>query len=289
MGARCILFLALLALGAPAADAVASAAMRAPPAVWVVDGLADPESAAPSADGRTLFVANVNGESDAHDGNGFISRVSRDGRMLEREWLTGLDAPKGAVVAGDRLYVSDIDKLVEIDIRKRRIVARYPAPGGKFLNDVAIAPDGTVLVSDSQASCIYALKRGKLELWSNDPELRSANGLLPEKDRLMAVTMQGKLLAIDYQTRKATVIATGLGLGDGIAVADADSYFVSEWPGRLFRVSRTGQVETLLDSVHEEIYINDLIRLGDLVILPHMKPGRLAAYRASTWIPAARP
>lgn len=252
--------------------------------VWTLTGLADPESVAVSADGRTLYVANVNGEADVHDGNGFISRVSPDGKMLQREWVTGLDAPKGAVVAGDRLYVSDIDKLVEIDIPAGRIAASYPAPGGKFLNDVAVTPDGTVLVSDSAANCIYALDHGQLIIWSKDPELKSANGLLPEAGRLMAVTMEGKLLAIDYGTRKAAVVATGLGQGDGLAPADGANYFVSEWPGRLFRVTFDGKVETLLDTRAKGAYINDLIRLGDLVILPNMKPGQLTAYRVMTWM-----
>jgi DNA-binding beta-propeller fold protein YncE len=252
--------------------------------VWTLTGLADPESAAIGPDGHTLYVANVNGESDAHDGNGFISRASMDGRMLQRTWVTGLDAPKGAVVAGDRLYVSDIDKLVEIDIPHARIAARYPAPGGKFLNDVAVAPDGTVLVSDSAADCIYALDHGKLVVWSSDPELKSANGLLPEPGRLMAVTMQGKLLAIDYRTRRAQVVATGLGQGDGLAPADGENYFVSEWPGRLFRVTFDGKVDVLLDTRAKGTYINDLIRVGDLVILPNMKPGQLSAYRVTPWM-----
>jgi DNA-binding beta-propeller fold protein YncE len=252
--------------------------------VWTLTGLADPESVAVSADGRVLYIANVNGEGDAHDGNGFISRVSADGRMLERTWVRGLDAPKGAIVAGAKLYVSDIDKLVEIDIPAGRIAARYPAPGGKFLNDVAVTPDGTVLVSDSAADCIYALEQGRLTVWSHDPELKSANGLLPEAQRLMAVTMQGKLLAIDYQTRKATVLATGLGLGDGLAPADGANYFVSEWPGRLFHVTYDGKVAVLLDTRAQGTYINDLIRLGDLVILPNMKPGRLSAYRVLPWM-----
>ena len=63
--------------------------------VWLVEGLASPESVALSADGRFLYVSNVNGEGEDHDGNGFIAKVSLDGRLLSRTWATGLDAPKG--------------------------------------------------------------------------------------------------------------------------------------------------------------------------------------------------
>ena len=44
--------------------------------------------------------------------------------MLEREWATGLDAPKGMALANGQLYVADIDRLVEIDPATGKIVAQ---------------------------------------------------------------------------------------------------------------------------------------------------------------------
>ena len=73
-------------------------------------------------DGRTLYIANVGGEGEARDGNGYISRATTGGKLHQQKWVTGLDAPKGAIVSGDKLYVSDIDRLVEIDIP----AARWP-------------------------------------------------------------------------------------------------------------------------------------------------------------------
>ena len=108
--------------------------------MWTIGGLAQPESVALSADGRTLYIANVGGDGEARDGNGYISRATTGGKLVEKMWVTGLDAPKGAAVAGGRLYVSDIDKLVDIDIAAGKVVARYSAPGATFLNDVAVAP-----------------------------------------------------------------------------------------------------------------------------------------------------
>lgn len=252
--------------------------------LWRVNGLAEPESVALGPDGRTLFVANVGGEGDVKDGNGFISRLSTGGKMLDRQWITGLDAPKGAAVAGGRLYVSDIDRLVEIDIAGRRIAARYPIAGATLLNDVAVAPDGTVLVSDSGSGRIFALRNGRVSVWSEEPELKSVNGLLAEPQRLMVTTMEGKLLAIDYPSRAVKVLATGLGQADGIAPADGDNYFVSEWPGRLFRVTPEGRFHVIVDSRKSGAYINDIIRVGDLLIVPSWKPGEVAAYRVLTWM-----
>jgi DNA-binding beta-propeller fold protein YncE len=268
-----------------AAMVMAAGCARAQPAApgwriaWTLGGLADPESVAPSPDGKLLYIANVNGESDAVDGNGFISRASADGKLLERSWVSGLDAPKGVVVAGDRLYVSDITRLVEIDRNSGRILARHEAPGAKFLNDVAVLPDGTVVVSDSQTARIYALSGGKMSVWAQGPLLTGANGILPEPSRMLMVTMQGRLLAFDYATRQPKVLAEGLGLGDGLAPAGGGAYYVSEWPGRLYRVGGDGKAVTLIDSRKAETYINDFVRLGDLLLVPHMKPGEIVAYR----------
>ncbi len=247
--------------------------------LWTVTGLEDPESAAISADGKTFYVANVAGEGDAVDGRGFISRVSRDGQMLQKEWVTGMDAPKGGIVAGNRLFVSDITRLVEIDIAAGKIVARYPAPGAKFLNDVAVLPDGTVVVSDSGTARIYALKDGRMVVWAQGPLLDAVNGLLPEKDRLVIVTMASRLLAMDYGTHAITVLATGVNEGDGVAALGGGRYLVSAWPGQLFEAAPGGKLTTLIDSRKAGSYINDLIILGDTLILPHMKPGSLEALR----------
>lgn len=274
-----LLALCLLAAacGSPPAGKAANQDNRIP--VWTLTGLSDPESVALAADGRSLYVANVAGGGDVKDGAGFISRVSLDGKMLEREWVRGLDAPKGAIVKGGRLFVSDIDRLVEIDTASGKVVARYAVPDAKFLNDVAVAPDGTVLVADSGTGRILQLKDGAVSLWSADPELRSVNGLLPERGRLLVTTMEGKLLAFDYATRKATVLARDLGQADGVAPAEGDSYFVSEWPGRLFVVMANGTSRVILDSREAGTYINDFIRVGDLLIVPNWKPGTLRAYR----------
>jgi len=274
----------LVALAACSPRPTAQAGWRP---VWRVGGLADPESVAASPDGKTLYVANVNGQADARDGNGFISRLSPDGRMIERTWITGLDAPKGAVVAGDKLYVSDITRLVEIDRNAGRITARYDAPGGKFLNDVAVLPDGAPVVSDSQTARIYVLKGSRLSTWAEGPLLKGANGLLSEPGRLLMITMAGKLLAFDYATRAPKVLADGLGLGDGLAPAGGGAYYASEWPGRLYLIGPDGKVATLIDSRKAGVYINDIARFGDELLVPHMKPGEVVAYRAPQ--PAARP
>jgi hypothetical protein len=262
----------------------ATLASRPPPTLvpaWEATGLANPESVVPDAAGRFFYVSNVNGEGDARDGNGFIAKVGLDGRVLEREWATGLDAPKGLALTGDRLFASDITALVELDARTGKVLARHDAPGAGFLNDVLATRDAGILVTDSARSRIYAWRNGRMETWLEHELLRSANGLLAEKDRLLVTTMQGRLLAIDWRTRAVTTIAEGLGNGDGIAPLRDGSWLASEWPGRLFHVRADGSVSTLLDTRADKRYWNDFLLHGDLLLVPNWEPGALSAYRVS--------
>lgn len=251
---------------------------------WTTTGLANPESVVPSADGTFLYVSNVNGEGDAIDGNGFIARLGNDGTILEREWARGLDAPKGLALAGGTLFVADVTRLVELDAKTGEVRARHDIAGAKFLNDVAVATDGAtqadmVLVSDSATARIHAWRDGRMETWLEHDLLKSINGLLPERGRLVVTTMQGRLLAVDWRTKEITILAQDLGNADGVAALGDGDYLVGEWPGRLFHVRADGSSSTLLDSREGKTYLNDFLRIGDRVIVPNWEPSTVTAYR----------
>lgn len=120
-----------------------------------------------------------------------------------------------------------------------------------------------------------------MDTWLEHELLRSINGLLPEPRRLVVTTMQGKLLAIDWQTRAITVLADGLGDADGLVALGNDAYLVGEWPGRLFHVTADGTTSVLLDTREAKRYLNDFILLGDRLIVPNWEPGTLSAYRVA--------
>jgi predicted lipoprotein with Yx(FWY)xxD motif len=100
------------------------------------------------------LVSNINGGMRAADDNGFISRLRTDGSG-ELKWIAAgangvtLNAPKGMAIADGRLHVADIDHLRTFDAKTGDPVSSLEIEGAKFLNDVAIASDGTVYITDS--------------------------------------------------------------------------------------------------------------------------------------------
>ncbi len=270
---------ALAALTACAPGASTPLVMPRLEQVWRLQGLANPESVALARDGAFLYVSNVNGEGEAKDGNGFISRVSTDGRMLERQWARGLDGPKGLILLGDTLYATDIDDIVAMDATSGVIRRRIAAPGATFLNDVAVMPNGVVIAADSGTRRIYSLNNGAAEIWLEHPLLDSINGLLPEPTRLVVTTMAGRLLAIDYATRAITVLAEGLTEADGVAALSGGRYLVSAWPGEMFVVAPDGTHTSIMNTRAESRYFNDFLLVGDTLYQPHWEPSEMSAYR----------
>ena len=144
-----------------------------------------PESVCFDPVNQVLYVSNINGKPTEKDGNGFISIVSLEGEIIELEWISGLHAPKGMGIFGGKLYVTDIDRVAEIDIGSGSIVKFYDFPGSQFLNDIDIDQKGAVYISDMRATSIYRIYNGKQELWLDDEILTGPNGLFVEGEVLL--------------------------------------------------------------------------------------------------------
>lgn len=256
--------------------------------LWETDGLKTPESVIYDEANNVLYVSNVNGGPSDKDGNGFISRVSLDGEILELEWVTGMDAPKGLAMVGNKLYVSDIDTLVEINIDGAAITNRYKSEGAQFLNDVAASPDGAVYVSDTGTNTIHRLSNGNFGVWLKDDKLDGPNGLLVEKDRLMVASMgpfdgpdKSRLFAVSLPGKAITgVTPDPVGKLDGLVPDRDGDYYVTDWPnGGLLHISRDGKVEELLDLDKGSADL-EYIASMDMILIPMMLNDRLIAWKA---------
>jgi DNA-binding beta-propeller fold protein YncE len=267
--------------------------------------LKNPESAAYAPKQNVLFVSNVNGKPDQKDQNGFISKVSpSNGSIIDLNWVTGLNAPKGIAISNDgsKLYVSDITDLVEIDIASGKIIKLFNAPGSSFLNDVVSDNQGNIYVSDTATNTIYKLdakfensSTSSLHVWLQSPQLNGPNGLHVDnnKNKLIVVSLGplskpgGGIEIIDIKNKiinslgKAGTTSPFGGL-DGIeSDATETHYYVTDNPaGKLYLVSADGTGYVTLIDLHTQ----GAADLGSIpgqstIIIPLMQDNKLVAYK----------
>src|SRR6185437_6835032 len=208
-----------------------------------------------------IYVANINGISkDNKDGDGFISKVKPDGKIENLKWITGLNDPKGMAIVNGKLYVSDMDQVVEIDIAKGTVIKKYDITGAKFLNDVAATANGDVLITDSGANKAYKLSNGKISLWLDDADLNKPNGLFVEKGTTYLASMNlGIVRKVDSKTNKLSAWVEGVPYTDGIASDGKGSFYFSNWNGEVYYTPATGgQGVKLLDTKDKKINAADI-------------------------------
>ncbi|MDY7036071.1 MAG: SMP-30/gluconolactonase/LRE family protein, partial [Thermodesulfobacteriota bacterium] len=224
------------------------------------------------------------GKPTQKNGQGFISKVTLDGKIEILKWATGLNAPKGSAIYRNKLYVSDIDQLVEIDLKTGKILAKYPAAGANFLNDVSADASGNVYVSDmsSENSVIYKLSQGKMTVWVKGKEIFNPNGLFMEEKRLVVGNSgDGFIKAINLSDKKINTIArVGSGI-DGLRSDGKGNYFISDWKGKTSLVTASGKIIVLIDTTASQINAADLeyIKSRSLLLIPTFFDNRVVAYK----------
>jgi sugar lactone lactonase YvrE len=261
--------------------------------VWSLEGFQAPESALLDTERNVLYVSNVAGDPTAKDGVGFISKVSLDGKMQVAEWVKGLNAPKGLVMHGDKLYVSDIDQLVEIDVNSGAVANTYNAEGAQFLNDTAADSEGRVFVSDMLTDSIHVLENGTLSVWLQDPGLQHPNGLRVDGGQLFVAAWgqdiqpdfstktPGRLLSIDLATKAISNVGSGEPVGnlDGLEPDGAGNWMVTDWiGGALFRIHPDGKAEQVMD-LNQGSADLEFVETEKLAIIPMMMDGKVTAHR----------
>ena len=215
-----------------------------------VSGFSHPESVVLDEEKNVLYVSNM---ADDSSGDGFISRVSREGEILDLKWISGLEDPKGLLVKESTLYVANNTEVVQMDIEKAEIERRIPVEGSKMLNDITMDEEGIIYISDSGKSSIYRMDAsGEIEEWMNSENLEYPNGLLAVGDKIFVAAWgkeePGNLLRVDKGTKKIERLTTeGIGNLDGIQQTGRDSFYISDWAtGKIYEMGTQGEKNELL-------------------------------------------
>ncbi|MDC0182551.1 SMP-30/gluconolactonase/LRE family protein [Nitrosomonadales bacterium] len=252
-----------------------------------------PESVVYDKSNDVLYVSNMQDDPFKKDKNGFISKVDLDGNIKNLKWIEGLNAPKGLAISKGKLYVGDVDQLIEIDISKGKIINKFDAVGAALLNDVAVDTKGNVYVSDTFTDTIYRLNTfGQLTKWLYSPKLQAPNGLHYEKGQLIvgswghptdgwAAAEVGHLKTISLKTKKIKSLGNGKAVGnlDGVESDGKDAYYVADWVGgKLLHIQRNGRFKEVL-KLSQGVADHEIIHEKNMIIIPMMLEGKLITYK----------
>lgn len=221
---------------------VAAALLIAMLTGWTADALAAPCPCRDFFVGEPMPFIAEGIARDTATGRVFVASVAtrrilaiRDGRAREFARLPGEYSPFGIAATGGKLWVSaavvrqavDHDgpsALIALNLADGKIadVYRVPDDGRHVLNDVTVAPDGTVYTSDALDGSLYLLAPGAGALTRLGPRklFKSPQG--------MAISSDGKsLLVIDYPLGPvmldlATATATPLKIPEGVNAKGID-------------------------------------------------------------------
>lgn len=243
--------------------------------LWKTDTtLHNPESALYDAKGKILFVSNI-GDFDK-DNTGFISKVGLDGKIISRNWVSGLNAPKGLGMYKGMLYAAELHDVAVIDIAKGEVVKRVPVAASEMLNDITVDDNGVVYVSDTKTNKVHKVEGDNVSLYLDD--MKSANGVLAVGKDLYVLT--GTTFQKADANKKLTTLADGIeGGADGIVKPNATDFILTGWEGTIYYLKSDGTKQTLLDGRSNKTNAADLAYNNGIIYVPAMLKNQLIAYK----------
>lgn len=233
-------------------------------ALWQTDGLRVPESVLwhqQQNNDKTdtlLFVSEIDGKGNEADGVGGVALLNTDGSIRDKDWLRGLNAPKGLALYQGKLYIADLTEVVVVDIASAKILNKIKAPDAVFLNDVTVDSKGVVYISDTRVNRVYKLEQNNISVFLDN--VAAANGLKVVAEQLY-IAAGDKLLRTDLTAKDKTPVQVAVGFAeraDGVEAVGNGDFIVSCWAGLVYYVYADGRIEELLDSRTSKLNTADI-------------------------------
>lgn len=241
--------------------------------IWETDTvLTTCESALFDASTGIIYVSNINGQPLGKDGNGFISKLKKDGSIENLEWAKGLDAPKGMAILNGKLYVTDIDRLVAINLSDGAIAQTYVVDSAQFLNDVAT--DGTkVYFSDMGTGKVHTLEGETLAVMRTGAA--GINGLFSDQGSIYGLSGAGL-----ENFSQSIVVNDSITGGDGLEKVNDSLMLASRWQGEIYLV-KGASAFLLLDTKADNSQTADIgfIKSDNIVLVPTFFKNKVVAYK----------
>jgi len=246
--------------------------------LWETDSvIAVPESVLPDLKMNIMYVSLIDGAGWVADGKGGVGKMSPDGKTFDGTWITGLHAPKGMGIVGNRLYVADMGDVIVIDIAKGQIEKRISPDSAKGLNDITVTDKGVAYVSDSRSARIWKIENDVATLYLDS--VKGVNGLKAIGDELYIGAGKNFVKADKNKTiTKIADLSQGI---DGIEPVGNGDFIVTSWGGYIFYVSANGAVETLLETHQQKKNTADIgyDAKHRIIFVPTFNGKTVAAYK----------
>jgi sugar lactone lactonase YvrE len=220
-----------------------------------------------------------------------------------------LHAPKGMAIHGDTLWVADIDALRGFERRTGAPLATidFSAHGPVLLNDVAVAPDGTLRVTDTGIVMspkgvvhtgpdrIFAVgPGGAVTVAAEGLALRQPNGIAWDASarRWVVVsfdTFVGEVAAMPAAGGAREVLhRSTLGRFDGVEVLPNGTILYAAWQDSSIHALAAGRDRRIVREVQEPADIGLDTRRGVLAV-PLSTLGRVQLWKLGPDVVGTRP
>lgn len=259
--------------------------------VWRTDGFHGSESLSYDPQTNAIYLGNMNNAEGA-EGGGYISKLDLDGKVVAQKFVSGLPAIFGNAIKDGKIYTVGGGKLIIIDIAKAEVAETIDVGEG-LLNGIDVADDGTVYISDTMGSRVFAVKDGAVSVFVEGPELAGVNGVAVDGGRLVLATMgdmskgfgnlsPSNIKQVDIASKVISDFGSAEGFGnlDGIVMINGGALTTDTVNGELYFVKEDG---TRVDfgNTGTSSADHDYIAEKNLVVIPRLQANEVVAYEIS--------
>ncbi len=133
------------------------------------------------------------------------------------DFISGLGVVLGVKVRGDGLWLLDnsprASALIHCDLRSPRVIRKFTVTGGAHnFNDLVLASEESVYLTDTPAGAVWHLNRGNLEKMPGQFENANGIALSPDGRLLYVSTFPDGITVVDLKTHRIAPIARPPGL-----------------------------------------------------------------------------
>lgn len=219
---------------------------------WRLEGFQMPESVIYDTANERIIIGNMVAMGAEAGENGYLSLVSPDGEMVEEQWVTGLQDPRGMAIVDGQLFVADNMGFHIVSLDDGTLVETVTMQDAAFPNDVTADDDGNVYISDMFGQTIWRYANGEASIWFGPDD---------------GMTFPNGLFAHDGQ-----IIVGSMG-------ADMGENFTFGTPGGLYGVDGNATGVTPLDGATEIGAIDGVAAIGDIIVFNDNPTGTIYGWR----------